>query len=398
MAKRDYYDVLGVSRTASEEEIKTSYRKLARKYHPDVNQNNKNAEEKFKELSEAYEVLVDADKRKRYDAVGFSGVEGDFGPSGFTWQNFSHAGDLEDLLGANPLFQQWFTTGPGATGSGRPHATRRDARVPFRGNDIEVSLRLPLVAAVAGLKRSLDVPHTGECADCKGTGAKGGTALEICPECEGRGQIRRSSTRGYTQLIQIMECPSCHGTGRRVREICPRCSGTGVERSVRKVEVAIPPGIEDGTILRLNQLGEPNSAGGPPGDLFVQVLLEPSPVFHREGRDAYCESRVPLAVALLGGEIRLRTLTGEAVLKVPVGTQPGMQFRLRGEGFPRLRGGDRGDLIVTVHVELPRSLSGRQKELLREAFGDAAAAAPGTPANAPPAEGTHKRGFFGRRS
>ena len=389
MPKRDYYQTLGVPHEASEEEIRKAYRQLARKYHPDVNKGDpKAAEEKFKELSEAYEVLADPAKRQKYDQMGHAGVETDFGPQGFTWQNFTHAGDLEDLLSSNPFFRDLFggSAGSGLFGS----ATRRDSRIPFRGGDIEVSVRLPLAAAVTGATRVIEVPHTGTCPSCRGTGAAGGTAFEKCPECDGRGQIRRSQTRGFTQLISIMECLSCHGSGRRIKEICPTCGGSGAERTVRRVEVQIPPGIEDGTMLRLGRQGDGSADGGGAGDLFVQILLEPMAGFQRDGRNVYAEAEVPLATALLGGESRLRTLTGEALLKIPSGTQPGAQFRLRGEGFPRLRGADRGDLIVTVHVELPKSLSGRQKELLREAFGD-----PNVASSSPP---PRRSGLFGRRA
>jgi molecular chaperone DnaJ len=383
MAKRDYYEVLGVPRGASNEDIRSAYRRLARKYHPDMNAGNpKAAEEKFKELSEAYEILADEGKRSRYDTQGFNGVATDFGPSGFTWQNFTHVGDIEDLLGNSPFFREWFTGGLNEELLRQSRGGR--TRVPFRGGDLEISVRLPLAAAVTGALRTIDVPHTSDCPDCDGTGAKDGTAFEPCPECEGRGQVRRSQTRGYTQLIQIMECVACHGTGRRIKERCPRCHGAGIQRSVQRVEVKVPPGIEDGTVLRLSRQGE-GSSGIAPGDLFVQVLLEPSPNFHREGRDVYSEAQVPLATALLGGEVRIPTLTGEALLKVPSGSQPGGQFRLRGEGFPRLRGSDRGDHIVTVQVGLPTSLSSRQKELLREALGE-----PVPPAGS-------KRGLFGRR-
>lgn len=386
MAKRDYYQVLGVPRTASEEEIRKAYRQLARKHHPDVNQSDrKAAEERFKELSEAYEVLADTTKRERYDAMGHAGIESDFGPQGFTWQNFTHAGDLEDLLGGAPFFRDWFQSAAGGLFGG---ATRRDSRIPFRGGDLEVALRLPMSAAVTGATKVLEVPRTGPCPNCRGTGARDGTAFEKCSECDGRGQIRRSQTRGFTQLIQIMECLTCHGTGRRIRELCPECDGTGSQRTVHRVEVTIPPGIEDGTLLRLGQQGEASANGGPAGDLFVQVQLEPIAGFQREGQDAYTESRIPLATALLGGESRVRTLTGEALLKIPAGTQPGAQFRLRGEGFPRLRGSDRGDLIVSIHVELPRSLSGHQKELLREALGNPP----------PPGSATKKGGLFSRRN
>jgi molecular chaperone DnaJ len=384
MAKRDYYEVLGVPRGATEEDIRKSYRLLARKYHPDVNKENpKVAEERFKELSEAYEVLADPAKRQKYDSLGYAGVESDFGPQGFTWQNFTHVGDLEDLLASSPFFREWLSGGGGGFGTPRP----RNTRIPFRGGDLEVAVKLPLTAAVTGASRLIEIPQVDACSSCKGTGAKGGTALEKCPECDGRGQIRRQQTRGYTQLISIMECLGCHGTGRRIREACPTCGGTGAARSNKKVEVSIPPGIEDGTVLRLGRQGQESDDGGLSGDLFVQVLLDPVPGFHREGQNVFTEVRLPLHVALLGGEARIRTLTGEALLKIPTGTQPGSQFRLRGEGFPRLRGHERGDHIVTVSVELPKSLSSRQRELLREALGE--------PSEAPPIK---RGGLFGRRT
>ncbi|HEV2317430.1 MAG TPA: molecular chaperone DnaJ [Thermoplasmata archaeon] len=389
MPKKDYYQVLGLARGASEEDIRRAYRQLARKYHPDVNKDNpKAAEERFKEISEAYEVLADDAKRRKYDAMGHAGVESDFGPGGFTWQNFTHVGDLEDLLGASPFFREWFQGGAVPGGPFGGGATRRDSRIPFRGGDVEISVRIPMSAAVTGTNKVIEVPHTDQCPACRGTGAKDGTAIEKCPECDGRGQIRRQQTRGFTQLISIMECLSCHGTGRRIREICPVCGGSGAERSIRRMEVSIPPGIEDGTVLRLGHQGADSSDGGLSGDLFVQVLVEPMAGFQRDGRDVYSEARVPLQTALLGGETRIPTLTGEALLRIPSGTQPGTQFRLRGEGFPRLRGSDRGDHLVTVGVELPKSLTGRQKELLREAFGDP------SPPGAPP----RRPGLFGRRN
>ncbi|MGI0053889.1 MAG: J domain-containing protein, partial [Thermoplasmata archaeon] len=366
MAKKDYYQILGVPRGASEEEVKRAYRLLARKHHPDVNKDDpKAAEERFKEISEAYEVLADPAKRQRYDQMGFAGVESEFGPQGFTWQNFTHVGDLEDLLGQNPFFREWFsgTAGP-FRGMGR-----RESRPLFRGSDIEVAVRIPLRAAVTGTTQVIEVPHQQACPACRGTGAKGGTAFVKCPECGGRGQIRRSQSRGYTQLISIMECLNCRGTGRQVKEPCPTCGGSGAERTTLRVEVAIPPGIEDGTLLRLGQQGESHPVDGSSGDLFVQVQLEPIPGFRREGREVFSEARVPLVTALLGGDCRIHTLTGDALLKIPAGTQSGSQFRLRGEGFPRLRGTDRGDHIVAVQVEIPKSLDGRQRELLREALG-----------------------------
>ena len=372
MAKRDYYEVLGVPKTASPDEIKQAYRRLARQYHPDVAKDDpKAAEEKFKEFSEAYEVLADPEKRQKYDQFGFGGVETEFGPGGFNWQNFTHMGDLEDLLGSSPLFQELFASGFGSAfgGAGR-------GRSAFRGNDVEIAVRLPLIAAVQGAHPTVEVPHTGPCPSCQGTGAKDGTALETCPECHGQGQVRRVQSRGYTQLISIAECPRCHGTGQRILERCPTCGGNGRTTSVERIELTVPPGVDDGSVLRVPGHGTGGLRGGQPGDLFVQVVFEPTAGLRREGTDVYSETTVPLAVALLGGEVEVATVEGRAALKVPAGTQPETQFRLRGKGFPRFRGSSRGDQIVTVHVEVPRSLSGHEKDLLREALGA------GTPATA----------------
>jgi molecular chaperone DnaJ len=371
MAKRDYYEVLGVPKTATPDEIKQAYRRLARQYHPDVaKENPKAAEEKFKELSEAYEVLADDEKRRRYDQLGFPGVETDFGPGGFTWQNFTHVGDLEDLLGASPLFQQFFG------GFGMPFGGGGRAG-PFRGNDVELTLRLPLSAAVRGARPTVEVPRSAPCPDCRGTGARNGTAFETCPECHGTGQVRRVQSRGFTQLLTIGTCPRCQGDGRKILETCPTCSGSGRKNTVERIELTVPPGVEDGAVLRVPGHGMAGTAGSRSGDLYVQVEFEPSVELRREGQDAFAETTIPLATALLGGEVTVPTIDGHAKLKIPPGTQPETPFRLRGEGFPRFRGSARGDLIVTVHVEIPRSLSGREKELLREALGPAGATGTG---------------------
>ncbi len=387
MAKRDYYEVLGVPRSATTDEIKTSYRRLARQHHPDVNAGDvKAAEEKFKEVSEAYEVLVDPEKRRRYDQMGFGGVESDFGPGGFSWQNFTHRADLEDLLGGTDFLEQLLRQGfiGGSFSTGRERGGMGQS---FRGGDIEVAIRLPLSAAVTGAEPELTVPTTDPCGSCQGTGAKDGTELETCPQCDGRGQIRRTTSRGYTQMITVSECPTCHGTGRRIKVPCPVCKGRGTVRQIRHLRVTVPPGMEDGSVLRLAGQGGAAPPGGKPGDLFVQVTLEPDPRLRREGKDAYTEATVPLPVVLFGGEVRVPTVTGEAVLKIPAGTQPEAQFRLRGEGFPTFRGTSRGDEIVLVHVELPKHLSSHQRDLLREALGSESA----TTARA-------RGGLFGRRS
>ncbi len=382
MAKRDYYETLGVAKTATPDEIKQAYRRLARQYHPDVaKENPKVAEEKFKEISEAYEVLADAQKRQRYDQMGFPGVETDFGPGGFTWQNFTHVGDLEDLLGASPLFQQFFG------GFGFPFGGTGGRSESPRGNDVELTVRLPLATAIRGAHPTIEVPRSSPCPDCRGTGARNGTAFETCPECHGTGQVRRVQSRGYTQLLTIGTCPTCKGTGRRILEKCPTCSGTGRRNTVERIEITVPPGVEDGAVLRIPGHGMPGGAGGRPGDLYVQVELEPLPGLRREGQDAFTEVTIPLATALLGGEVMVPTIDGRAQLKIPAGTQPETPFRLRGEGFPRLRGGSRGDLIATVHVDIPRSLSGREKDLAREAL---RVNVPGAP--------TKREPFFRRRS
>lgn len=371
MPKRDYYEVLGVPKTATPDEIKHAYRTLARQYHPDVaKENPKAAEARFKEISEAYEVLADEEKRRHYDQLGFPGVETDFGPGGFTWQNFTHMGDLEDLLGASPLFRQFFGGFGSPFGGGGPSGVSR-------GNDVELTVRLPLSAAVRGARPTVEVPRSNPCPDCRGTGARGGTAFETCPECHGQGQVRRVQNRGFTQLLTIGQCPRCRGTGRRILEKCPTCGGVGRLNSVERIEVAVPPGVEDGAVLRVAGHGMAGAPGSRAGDLFVQVEFEPSPSLRREGQDAFAETTVPLATALLGGEVTVPTIEGHAKLKIPPGTQPETAFRLRGEGFPRLRGSSRGDLIVTAHVEIPRSLSGRERDLVREALGEGSRAAQG---------------------
>ncbi len=342
-------------------------------------QNPKAAEEKFKELSEAYEVLADKDRRQRYDQMGFSGVQQDFGPQGFTWQNFSHASDLEDLLGSNPVFAQLFGNlfgggGPWFGGGG-----------PMPGRNIEVGIRVPLALVLTGGQSSLDIPRVEPCAACDGTGAKGGTAFDTCERCEGRGRIQQVVRQGHSQFAAVTICPVCRGTGRKIRGRCPTCRGSGQTQEVRRLEVQIPAGVETGSRLRLAGQGLASSNHGPAGDLYVRIEVEEHPTFRRDGRNLFADVTVPLATALLGGEVAVPRLEGGTVaLKVPAGTQPEQEFRLKGEGLPRFGGGSRGDLYVTARVQIPRSLSSRQKELLQEAL---------------PASGELRRStIFGRKS
>lgn len=367
MARRDFYEVLGIAKTASPEEVKQAYRRLAREYHPDMNRENpKAAEEKFKDLSEAYEVLADPERRRRYDEQGFSAAESDFGPQGFTWQNFTHQGDLEDLLGSSPVFQQLF-------GNLFANAQMFGQGGPIPGRNVEVGLRIPLPAVLTGAKSVLHVPHAGPCPDCHGTGAKDGTAFETCPQCHGRGQLQQVLRQGRNQFVTVGVCPTCRGTGRRIRERCRTCKGRGQVDSMRRLEVQIPPGVDTGTRLRLAGQGMESPNGGPTGDLYVRIEVDDTAGFERDGTDLKTETVVPLATVLLGGEISVRTLAGETTLKIPSGTQADRQFKVKGEGVPRFGGGGRGDLYVTVHVEIPRSLTSRQRQLVEEAFGGEAA-------------------------
>ncbi len=371
MAKRDYYEVLGVPRTATPEEIKSAYRKLARQFHPDLNKENpKAAEEKFKELSEAYEVLADEGKRKRYDQMGFAGVEQDFGPGGFNWQNFHYASDLEDILGQSEFIRDLFgRMGPNPFfGSLFGGGLGDQMRMGGRGRDLQISLTVGLPDLVDGIEKEVEIIRTDACTDCHGTGAEKGVALEVCRQCGGSGQIQRTVQRGYARMVTIGECPSCHETGQKVLRPCPTCGGTGRRRVPRRLKIRIPPGIEDGTILRLSGEGEVGESGKR-GDLYVQISVESLPNFHREGRDIHSEITIDLPQALLGDQIRVPSLRGQVLLTVPPGTQPGSVLRLRGEGLPGPNGRARGDHLITVNVRLPTALTAAQKDAVRSAFG-----------------------------
>jgi molecular chaperone DnaJ len=391
MPKRDYYEVLGVPRTATPEEIKSAYRKLARQFHPDLNKDNpKAAEEKFKEISEAYEVLADEDKRRRYDQLGFAGVESDFGPGGFTWQNFHHTSDLQDIFGGGgaELFQEFFGR-MGGSGLfdvlfGGTMGPRRSSGTRVR--DIEVSLTVTLADLVHGVEKEIEIVRVDSCEACQGTGADRGVALETCSECGGSGQVQRTSQRGFTRLVSITECPRCQGRGQRILRPCETCGGTGRRRVPRRLRIRIPAGLEEGTVLRVAGEGE-GSPGGRRGDLYVRVLIDPGGPFVRDGRHIHSEITVDLATAVLGGEVAIPTLGGKAILTIPAGTQPEATLRLRGEGLPGPHGEPRGDHLVTVHVRIPQNLSSAQKDLLRQALGESSEAT-----------GSRTRsGLFGRR-
>ena len=345
MSKRDYYTVLGLPRDASEEDIKKSYRKLAMKYHPDRNPDDKSAEDKFKEAKEAYEVLCDARKRAAYDQFGHAGVDPSAGrgggPEGF--------GGFADAFG--DIFGEIFGQGRGGRGNG-----------VYRGADLRYNLELSLEEAAKGAEVKIRIPTMEECGTCHGNGAKPGTQPKQCPTCNGRGEVRVS--QGFFSIQQT--CPQCHGTGKVVPEPCPTCNGAGRLKKHKTLSVKIPAGVDQDDRIRLTGEGEAGLNGGPTGDLYVVVNLRPHPMFTREGADLHCEMPISFGTAALGGELEIPTLDGHATIKVPPETQSGQVFRLKNKGIRPVRGSVQGDLYCHVVVETPVKLTARQKELLRE--------------------------------
>ena len=374
--KRDYYEILGVNREASKEEIKRTYRRLAKKYHPDLNKDNpKEAEEKFKEVSEAYEVLSDPQKRTNYDRFGHAGV--DFGPGGFDWSHFTRYSDVEDIFG--DFFRDFFggNFGFGRTrgGSifedlfGRGGYTRAEERYrprAERGSDIRYDLEIDLEEAAKGLEKELNVSKEENCPSCGGTGASSG-GLETCSTCGGTGQIRNVQRQGFAQFISITTCPRCGGSGKVVEKPCENCGGSGKIRVNKRISVRIPPGVDAGSRLRIAGEGGAGERGGPPGDLYVVIGVREHEFFRREGSNLFCEVPVRFAQAVFGDEIEIRTIEGGiARMKMPAGTHSGTVFRLKNKGMPDLKGYGRGNMLVKVKIVTPSKLSKRQKELLRD--------------------------------
>jgi molecular chaperone DnaJ len=344
MAKRDYYDVLGVNRDAADDEIKKAYRKLAMKYHPDRSPDSKEAEDKFKEAKEAYEILSDAQKKAAYDQYGHAGVDpsvGGRGPQGF--EGFADAfGDIfGDIFG-------------GGGGRGRSNV--------YRGADLRYNLEITLEEAARGADKTIRIPTMEECETCNGSGAKPGTQPKTCPTCGGAGQVRIQ--QGFFSIQQT--CPKCHGSGRIIPEPCTACGGAGRVKKQKTLEVKIPAGIDAGMRLRHSGHGEPGVNGGPAGDLYVEIHIKAHAVFQREGDDLHCEMPVSFTTAALGGEIEIPTLEGMARIKIPTETQSGRVFRLRAKGIKNVRSHAHGDLLCHVVVETPVNLTDRQKELLQE--------------------------------
>jgi len=349
VAKRDYYDVLGVPRGASEDDIKRAYRNLAKKHHPDVNPGDKGAEEKFKEINEAYEVLSDSSKRKAFDAFGHQGpVPGGGGPGGFEGfgEGFSGVDDMfGDLLGS------FF--------GGRAGRGRRGASA---GEDLAMEVELSLEEAALGGERKISFDRMETCGTCRGSGAKAGTNPKPCAQCEGRGQVHVS--HGFFAISRT--CTKCRGRGTVVDNPCPSCRGAGQVRINRPLTVNIPSGVDNGMRVRLPGEGEPGAGGGPRGDLYLNINVRRHELFERDGPDLGLDLPVPFPMAAAGGEVDVPSLDGTARLKLPPGTQSGQVFRIRGRGLPAMNSRGRGDLVVHVTVEIPRRLSGKQRDLLKE--------------------------------
>ena len=353
-AKRDYYEVLGVSRSASDAEIKKAYRALAKKYHPDMNPGDKEAEKKFKEASEAYAVLSDAEKRRQYDQFGHAAFEGGAGGAGgFGGFDFNGA-DFSDIFG--DIFGDLFGGG----------ARRGRGSGPMKGANIRKSIRITFEEAVFGCEKELDLVLKDPCSSCQGTGAKQGTSPETCPKCGGKGQVVYTSQSFFGTVQNVQTCPNCNGSGKIIKEKCPDCAGTGYTSSRKKIKVTIPAGIDNGQSVRIRDKGEPGVNGGPRGDLLVEINVSRHPIFQRQ--DVHIFSTVPIsfAQAALGGDVKIPTVDGDVLYTVKPGTKTDTKVRLKGKGVPSLRNAQvRGDHYVTLVIQTPEHLSAEAKEALK---------------------------------
>jgi len=353
LSKRDYYEILGVPKGASDDEIKKAYRKLARKYHPDVSSDNpKEAGEKFKELSEAYEVLSSPERRQQYDQFGHSAFEGAQGGG-------PGAGGFGGAGGFNDIFDMFFgQSGFGFGGNRSPG--------PERGTDLRYDLEMAFEQAAFGLETEIQVPRTEDCSACRGSGSAAGTHPETCPNCRGTGQTQVVQNTPFGRMVNVRACDRCKGEGKIVHSPCSECQGRGKVRNRRRIKIKIPAGVDTGSRLRVANEGEAGTRGGPPGDLYVYVFVKQHKLFSREGDEVICEVPISIVQAALGDEIEIPTLDGKVSLRIPDGTQSGTAFRLKDKGIPHLRGHGRGDQHVRVKVVTPKKLNERQRELLQE--------------------------------
>ena len=353
--KRDYYEVLGVSRGASEDEIKKAYKKMARKYHPDLNPGDKTAEEKFKEVNEAYEVLSDADKKARYDQYGHAGVDPNFGAGGFGG-GFDGSFDFGDL---GDIFGSFFG---GGFGGGR----RTNPNAPQRGESIRMSIAISFEEAAFGCEKAVTVERYETCDTCHGNGCAPGTSPEVCPDCHGTGtvQVRRQTPMGV--FATSPPCPKCGGKGRIIHQPCKDCRGSGMVRKKKTIQASIPAGIDNGQTISIRGQGNAGKNGGPAGDLLITITVRPHELFRREGTSVLCEAPITFTQAVLGAELEIPTIDGKVKYTLPEGTQSGTTFRLKGKGIPSINGRGRGDQYVTVYIETPKNLNKEQKEALKK--------------------------------
>lgn len=350
MAKRDYYDLLGISKSASESEIKKAFRKKAMELHPDRNKDDENSEAKFKEVNEAYDVLKDPEKKAAYDRFGHAAFEGGMGGGGF-----GQGGGADFSSAFSDVFDDLFGDFMGRSRGG--------GRRPARGSDLRYNLSVTLNEAYTGKQKTISVNSSVNCESCGGTGAEGGSEPSPCPTCAGMGKVR--AQQGFFTVERT--CPTCNGRGQIITNPCTACAGTGQQQRERSLSVNIPPGVETGTRIRLSGEGEAGLRGGPPGDLYIFIEVNGHDLFDRDGPNLYCAIPVSMTTATLGGEIEVPTIDGgKSRVKIPAGSQPGTQMRLRGKGMPALRSNARGDLLLEVSVETPVNLSTKQKELLKE--------------------------------
>ena len=353
--KRDYYEVLGIQKGASEDEIKKAYKKLARKYHPDMNPGDKEAEEKFKEVNEANEVLSDPTKKARYDQFGFAGVDPNYGAGGAGWGDGAAGFDFGDL---GDIFGSFFGGGFGGA------QQRRNG--PQRGESIRMSIPVSFTEAAFGCEKDVTLERSEQCPTCHGNGCAEGTTPEICPECRGSGtvQVRRQTPMGV--FATTATCTRCGGSGKIIHQPCAECHGNGRVHKRRTVKVSIPAGIDNGQTISLRGQGHAGKNGGPSGDLLITVMVKPHELFRRDGTSVFCEAPITFTQAVLGAELEIPTIDGKVKYTIPEGTQTGTVFRLRGKGIPVLNGRGRGDQYVTVTIETPRGLNREQKEALRK--------------------------------
>ncbi len=350
--KRDYYEVLGVSKDASQDDIKKAFRKLTKENHPDLHPGDKACEERFKEGNEAYEVLSDPDKRKKYDQFGFAAFDPNAGAGGFSgFEGFGGFGGFGDIFG------DIFGFGGGA---------RSNPNAPRKGESLRATVNISFEEAAFGCKKEVTVGRVEQCPDCKGTGCAPGTTPEICPDCKGTGNVTVSQRTPFGVMQSSSPCSKCRGTGRIIHQPCKTCRGMGNIRRQHKIEINVPAGIDDGQTISKPGAGNAGANGGPAGDLLVTVLVKPHPRFERDGTSVLLEQEISYAQAALGAEVEVPTLDGKVKLTIPEGTQPGAVFRLRGKGIPYLRGSGRGDQFVSVTVKVPKNLTSSQKELLRQ--------------------------------